>query len=53
MEQEKKQLENKNQGSRAIKIQELMELVERIPDKRLDALICWATQYQEKELLND
>lgn len=35
-------------GSRASKIHELMELAGKIPDKRLDALLCWAHQYQEE-----
>lgn len=35
-------------GSRASKIHELMELAGKIPDKRLDALLCWANQYQEE-----
>lgn len=46
-------VENNQNGSRATKIQELIELVERIPDKRLDSLIYYATQYQEGERLND
>lgn len=39
---------NPKKGSRALKIHELIELAGRIPDKRLDALLCWAHQYQEE-----
>lgn len=35
--------------SRNTKIQDLIEMAERVPDKRLDALLCWASQYQDAE----
>lgn len=47
--QRKKAKKNIRQGSRADKLQQLMKLAERIPDKRLDALLCWANQYQQGE----
>lgn len=40
-------------GSRASKLHELMELAGKIPDKRLDALLCWANQYQEEESVSN